>query len=47
LSLIKRAADLAVGVPGLIAWQALEGKRLLRRREGAKPLVEKDHSAPS
>jgi uncharacterized membrane protein YbhN (UPF0104 family) len=28
LSLIKRAADLAVGLPGLVALQVLEGKRL-------------------
>lgn len=31
LSLIKRVADLVVGVPGLLAWQALEGRRFLRR----------------
>lgn len=30
LSLVKRIADLALGVPGLIAWQALEGARLRR-----------------
>jgi putative membrane protein len=37
LSLVKRAADLAVGAPGLLAWQALEGRHLLRRgdRDGA------------
>jgi uncharacterized membrane protein YbhN (UPF0104 family) len=28
LSLIKRAADLVVGVPGLVALQILEGERL-------------------
>jgi putative membrane protein len=28
LSLIKRAADLVIGVPGLVALQILEGKRL-------------------
>jgi uncharacterized membrane protein YbhN (UPF0104 family) len=28
LSLIKRAADLVVGLPGLVALQVLEGKRL-------------------
>lgn len=32
LSLIKRVGELAIGVPGLIAWQAAEGNRLLRRR---------------
>ncbi|MBV8971492.1 MAG: flippase-like domain-containing protein [Sphingomonadaceae bacterium] len=29
LSLLKRARDLAIGVPALIAWQAGEGRRLL------------------
>jgi putative membrane protein len=32
LSLVKRVADLAVGAPGLLAWQALEGRRLVHRR---------------
>jgi hypothetical protein len=32
LSLIKRARDLALGLPALIAWQAAEGNRLWRRR---------------
>lgn len=32
VSLIKRVADLTLGVPGLFAWQALEGRRWLRRR---------------
>jgi putative membrane protein len=36
LSLAKRSADLALGVPGLLAWQWLEGRRLLRRG-GAAP----------
>ena len=31
LSLIKRAADVVVGAPGLVAWQVLESRRLLRR----------------
>jgi putative membrane protein len=37
LSLIKRVADLAVGAPGLLAWQGLEGRRFLRRglRDGS------------
>jgi glycosyltransferase 2 family protein len=30
LSLIRRAKDLAIGAPVLIAWQALEGRRLVR-----------------
>jgi putative membrane protein len=37
LSLIKRIADLAVGVPGLVTWQALEGWRLWARRRAAQP----------
>jgi len=31
LSMLKRARELVVGVPGLIAWQWSEGKRLLRQ----------------
>ncbi len=31
LSLLKRARDLVIGVPALLAWQALEGRRLLGR----------------
>jgi len=30
LSMVKRVRELAVGLPGLIAWQWAEGKRLLR-----------------
>jgi putative membrane protein len=41
LSLIKRVADVAVGTPGLLAWQALEGRRLLRRGPGDGILAEK------
>jgi len=33
ISLIARFRDLAVGIPGLIAWQVIEGKRFLRGRE--------------
>jgi putative membrane protein len=29
LSLLKRAKDIAIGVPALLAWQATEGRRLL------------------
>jgi putative membrane protein len=35
LSLIKRIADVAVGVPGLVTWQALEGRHLWRLRQAA------------
>jgi glycosyltransferase 2 family protein len=31
LSLLKRARDLAIGVPALLAWQLVESRRLLRR----------------
>ena len=31
LSLLKRARDLAIGVPALLAWQLLEGRRLIGR----------------
>jgi hypothetical protein len=27
LSLVKRVPDLAIGIPGLLAWQALEMRR--------------------
>jgi putative membrane protein len=33
LSLIKRAADIVVGVPGLVIWHALETRRLRGRRK--------------
>ena len=32
LSLLKRARDLVIGVPALIAWQILESRRLLAGR---------------
>jgi putative membrane protein len=32
LSLIARVRELALGIPGLIAWQIIEGRRLLRAR---------------
>jgi uncharacterized membrane protein YbhN (UPF0104 family) len=32
LSLIARVRELALGVPGLVAWQLIEGHRLLRAR---------------
>lgn len=35
LSLIKRAADILVGVPGLVIWHTLETRRLARRRNRA------------
>lgn len=38
LSLAKRAADLALGLPGLLAWQIAEGKRLHAADHAGKPL---------
>ena len=32
LSLLRRAKDLAIGAPALLAWQAMEGRRLIRAR---------------
>lgn len=31
LSMVKRVRELAVGIPGLLAWQWIEGNRLVRR----------------
>jgi putative membrane protein len=36
VSLIKRAADVGVGVPGLVAWQRLEAARWAKRRPPAQ-----------
>ena len=35
VSLLKRARDIAVGVPILLIWQAVEGRRALAARPGA------------
>ena len=35
LSLLKRARDIAIGLPSLGVWQVLEGGRLWRRRDTA------------
>jgi putative membrane protein len=37
LSLLKRGRDMAIGVPVLLAWQAIEGHRALRRFSPATP----------
>jgi putative membrane protein len=39
LSLVKRARDLAIGLPALGVWQVLEGGRLWRRRVASQALV--------
>ncbi|GJE28185.1 HpnL family protein [Methylobacterium organophilum] len=33
LSLVKRVADLSIGIPGLIAWHAMEGKAAVEKPE--------------
>jgi putative membrane protein len=45
LSLAKRARDLVIGAPSVVIWQALEGRRLVRRggartRPGGGPVVD-------
>lgn len=35
LSLVKRGRDIAIGLPTLIVWQALEGRRIWKRRFAA------------
>ncbi len=35
LSLIARVRELALGIPGLVTWQLIEGRRLWRAREAA------------
>jgi putative membrane protein len=37
LSLIARVRELALGIPGVICWQLLEGRRLLRARTEPAP----------
>lgn len=37
LSLLKRARDLAIGIPALFVWQFIEGSRWLQRRSVPKP----------
>ena len=37
LSLIARVRELGFGIPGLVTWQLIEGRRLLRAREAAVP----------
>jgi hypothetical protein len=31
--MVKRVRELAVGIPGLVAWQWSEGKRLVRKHQ--------------
>ena len=39
LSLLKRGRDLAIGLPAIAAWQAIEGRRLWRRRHAAERAI--------
>jgi hypothetical protein len=45
LSLLKRARDIAIGIPILLVWQAAEGGRALRKAPMRQPQI-KDHSPP-
>jgi glycosyltransferase 2 family protein len=47
LSLLKRGRDLAIGLPAIVAWQAIEGNRLWRRRGGAAARVSRVPAPPS
>jgi hypothetical protein len=38
LALIARVRELAIGIPGLICWQVIEGRRLWRARLSANAL---------
>lgn len=35
LSLVKRVREVAIGLPGMLWWQVLEGHRLMRRKDAA------------
>jgi hypothetical protein len=37
VSLLKRAREIAVGVPVLLSWQFAEGRRLWRPRASLRP----------
>jgi glycosyltransferase 2 family protein len=39
LSLLKRGRDYAIGLPAIAAWQAIESRRLLRRRAAASEIL--------
>ena len=45
LSLLKRARDIAIGIPVLLIWQASEGRRALGKNRSAEPRIE-DKAAP-
>lgn len=45
LSLVKRVRELAIGVPGLIAWQVAEGKQLFAVRNGVSDFAMQEAGA--
>ncbi len=47
LSLLKRGRDLAIGLPTIAAWQAIEGRRLWRRRAAATARVDEMPMPPA
>jgi hypothetical protein len=46
LSLMKRVRDIAIGVPALAIWQAMEGRRLLGGARAKPDAVEASKSSP-
>jgi hypothetical protein len=46
LSLLKRARDLAIGVPALLVWQMLESGRLLGQRISVTSRSSQQPAAP-
>ncbi|HKT17756.1 MAG TPA: lysylphosphatidylglycerol synthase domain-containing protein [Stellaceae bacterium] len=42
LSLLKRGRDLTIGIPALLAWQAIEGGALFRRRRATELDIDRD-----
>jgi putative membrane protein len=47
LSLLKRGSNLAIGVPALLSWQALEGGALFRRHASARTPEDRDRNQPT
>jgi putative membrane protein len=46
LSLLKRARDLAIGLPTIAVWHAIESRRLLLRRGAARPAAPGPDTGP-
>jgi glycosyltransferase 2 family protein len=46
LSLLKRGRDLLIGIPALLVWQLVEGRRFWKgRTNAAEPIVRADHTS--